>query len=144
MSGSTAERRKVAALAVFVLDVLVCGIWAYWEAASIIRQMYGTGSGGFAGGSLGLLELLSTIVPPLVTIWLARLSAFQRLARRWRNIHLAVTLALIIVPMMTGLAVLLVSIVVFMPVQVFFVVGAMAIWIASPRTQPRTSTEASS
>ena len=32
---------------------------------------------------------------------------------------------------MGGLRVMMVSIVVFLPVQVFFVVGALAIWIAS-------------
>lgn len=61
-----------------------------------------------------------------------------RLASHWRNAHLAVLLALIIVPLMAGLRVMMVSIAVFQPVQVFFVIGALAIWIASPRQQLST------
>ena len=53
-------------------------------------------------------------------------------------------LALAILPVMGGLRVMMVSIVVFLPVQVFFVVGALAIWIASPRTRPDTPSEAAS
>jgi hypothetical protein len=59
------------------------------------------------------------------------------LARYWRNAHLAVTLAMIILPMMGGgLDLMMLSIAVFQPVQVFFVIGAFAIWIANPRRQP--------
>ena len=66
------------------------------------------------------------------------------LAKHWRNAHLAVTLALVILPVMGSLRVMMVSIVVFLPVQLFFVVGALAIWIASPRTRPDTPSEAAS
>jgi hypothetical protein len=34
---------------------------------------------------------------------------------------------------------MMVSIAVFRPVQVFFVIGALAIWIASPRPSPSPS-----
>lgn len=129
----TDQRRRLIAGILFVLDVLVCGIWAYVWAVEPIRIMAGPGSGGASGVSGGVLDLAFTVVPPIVTIVLARASGSTPLARHWRNAHLAVTLALIIVPMMAGLRVLIVSIAIFIPVQVFFVVGAVAIWIASPR-----------
>ena len=44
---------------------------------------------------------------------------------------------MIILPMMGGgLDLMMLSIAVFQPVQVFFVIGAFAIWIANPRRQP--------
>ena len=48
-------------------------------------------------------------------------------------VHVVLIGSIIIVPLMAGLRVMMVSIAVFRPVQVFFVVGALAIWIASPR-----------
>jgi hypothetical protein len=140
----TPDRRKVIALAVFVLDVLVCGTWAYREAASMIQKLSGTGSGGIAGVSAGYAELLVTLVPIVLAFVLARASGSTRVATYWRNAHLAASLALVILPTMGGLLVMMVSIVVFLPVQVFFVVGAIAIWIASPRTRSDSPTEASS
>jgi hypothetical protein len=120
-----------------VLDVLACPIWAYSAAALMLQSLSNTGSGGIAAISVsaGVVESLFTVVPPVVTILLARATGPTRLARHWRNAHLAVLLALIIVPLMAGLRVMMVSIAVFQPVQVFFVVGALAIWIASPRPQ---------
>lgn len=138
----TAERRRAIALALFVLDVLGCGIWVYREAMSILDAL-GAGSAGIAGVSVsgGVVEGMYTVVPPIVTILLARASG-SRLARHWRNAHLAVTLALIILPMLGGLRMILVSIAVFLPVQVFFVIGSVAIWFANPRKGPDTSSEA--
>ena len=137
----TFERRKVIALVLFVVDVLVCGTWAYREAVSMLNTLSGAGSGGIAGVSAGILEGLYTVVPPFVTILLARLSGPTRLARYWRNAHLAVLLAMVIVPLRASFRVLMVSIVVFLPVQVLFVIGAVAIWIAGPLTRPDTSSE---
>ena len=138
----TSERRRVIALVVFALDTLVCSIWAYREASSMLEVLSGSGSGGIAGVSAGVVEGLFTVVPPILTIWLARVSGSMLLARRWRNAHLAVIVALVIVPLMGSLRVMMVSIVVFLPVQVFFVVGALAIWIASPRKRPDAPGEA--
>jgi hypothetical protein len=42
---------------------------------------------------------------------------------------------MIILPMMGGLDLVMLSIAVFQPVQVFFVIGAFALWIASPHRQ---------
>jgi hypothetical protein len=128
------EKRRLIASVVFALGVSACGIWAYREVSWMFDPSIG--SGNIAGVGLGLLGALFTLVPPIVTILLARLSG-SRLARWWRNAHLVATLALIIVPMMTSsLYALIISILVFPPVAVFFVVGSIAIWIASPRTQP--------
>ena len=138
------RRRTLIARIIFVLDVLVCVIWAYWAATSMLHQLSGTGSGGIAGVSTGLPDVIVTVVPPVITIWLAGASGSTRLATRWRNAHLAVMLAMVILPLMGGLRVMMVSIVVFWPVQVFFVVGALAIWIASPRKRPDTANETSS
>jgi hypothetical protein len=135
----TGDRRKQIAIAVFVVNVLTCGIWAYWAIAEPIRLLSQTGSGGIAAVSSGLLDVTFTVVPPIVTIVLARASGSTPVARHWRNAHLVVTLALIIVPMMARLRVLILSIALFIPVQVFFVVGAIAIWFASPRRQPSPS-----
>lgn len=132
----TAERRRATGLALFVLDIAGCGIWAWREARSMLEAL-SAGSGGIAGVSAGIVEALFTVVPPMVSILLARASG-TRLARYWRNAHLAVMLALIILPMLGGLRVIMVSIVVFPPVQVFFAVGAIAIWIGSPRQPPKT------
>jgi hypothetical protein len=122
------EKRRLIAIVIFVLNALGCGFWAY-------REVFEppTGSGGIAGVSFGILGALITIVPPIVTIALARLSA-SPLAKWWRNAHLIATLALIIVPMASSrMVVLVLSLLVFAPVTVFFVVGAVAIWVASPR-----------
>lgn len=133
----TDQRRKLIAAVLFVLDALGCGIWAYVWAVKPIQIFMGLDPdpGPASGAPGGLLDILFTVVPPIVTIVLARASGSMRLARHWRNAHLAATLALIIVPMMASFRVLIVSIAIFIPVQVFFVVGAVAIWIASPRTQ---------
>jgi hypothetical protein len=138
----TLEWRRRIAFIVFILDVLVCPIWAYSAASFVLQSLSSAGSGGIGAVSVsgGIVESLFTIVPPIVTILLARATGPTRLARHWRNAHLAVLLALIIGPLMAGLRVMMVSIAVFRPVQVFFVVGALAIWIASPRP-PQSSPE---
>jgi hypothetical protein len=121
-------------MAVFVVDALACGLWGYREVRPLVDP--GSGSGGLAGVSFGIAGMLVTIVPPIVTMVLARLAG-SPLARWWRNAHLAVTFTFIIVPMaMTNMYVLILSIVAFPPVTVFFVLGAIAIWIASPPHQP--------
>jgi hypothetical protein len=58
------------------------------------------------------------VVPPDHHDSAARASS-SRLAKHWRNAHLAALLALIVLPMMGGLRVMMVSIVVMMPVQCF-------------------------
>jgi len=133
--------RRQLARVVLLLDALVCGLWAYWEATSILGRLSGAGSGGIGAVSFsaGLLESLFTVVPPIITILLARASS-SRLATHWRNAHLAALLALIVLPMMGGLRVMMVSIVVMMPVQVFFVIGALTIWLENRRT-PSVTTE---
>jgi hypothetical protein len=134
----TLERRRTIGRIVFVLDVLVCPIWGYTAGAHMLHTLSTSGSGGIGSVSVngGVLEGLITVVPPIVTMLLARASGPTRLASRWRNAHLAALLALIILPTLGGLRVMMVSIAVFRPVQVFFVVGALAIWMASPRTRP--------
>jgi hypothetical protein len=124
-----------------VLDALVCGFWAYWAATSMLRRLSGTGSGGIGAVSVsgGLLESLITVAPPIITILLAR-ATDSRLAKHWRNAHLAAPLALIILPMMGGLRVMMVSIVVMLPVQLFFVIGALTMWLEEKRT-PSATTE---
>ena len=129
-------KRTLMARIIFALDVLGCGIWAYREVSWVLDPS--VVSGGIAGVSFGILGVLLTLVPPIVTIALARLSG-SRLATWWRNAHLIATLALIIAPMTTAnIYVLIVSILVFPPVTVFFVSGSIAIWIAHPRPQPVT------
>jgi hypothetical protein len=128
------DKRRLAAQILFVLNALVCGVWGYREVSWLFDPP--AGSGGIGGVSSGLLGVLVTIVPPVVTIALARMSG-STLAKWWRNAHLIVTLALIIVPMaVSSVIVLVVSILVFPPVTVFFVVGAVAIWFANPRKLP--------
>jgi hypothetical protein len=141
--------RERLALIVFVAGALVCAVWGYRAAAAMLEALGGTGStssgsGGIAGVSMGLPALIVSVVPPVITIWLARAAGSTRLATRWRNAHLAAMLAMLILPMMADLRVMMVSFVVFWPVQVFFLCGALAIWIASPRNRPDTPSEASS
>lgn len=127
------KRRLLLAQIMFGLDVLICAVWIYWTVTSMLR-MLSTGSGGIGGVSTGV-ELFFTVLPPVITIALARAAGSTPLARNWRNAHLAVTLAMIIVPLMGGVNLIMLSIAVFQPVQVFFVVGAFAIWIASSQRQ---------
>lgn len=126
------KRRRLLAPVILLLDALVCGFWAYWAATSMLRRLSATGSGGIGAISAGLLESLITVLPPIVTILLARASG-SGLAKHWRNAHLAALLALIILPMMGSLRVMMVSIVVMLPVQVFFVIGALTIWFEDRR-----------
>jgi hypothetical protein len=137
------DRWRLIALVVFVLDVLVCGTWAYRAARSMLQVLSGSGSGGIGGVNAGVVEGLFTIVPPIATIWLAGASGSTLLAKRWRNAHLAAVLAMAILPLIGGLRVMMVSIVVFLPMQVFFVVGAIAIWIAARRRRPDAPSEVS-
>jgi hypothetical protein len=132
------KRRRLLARITLVLDALVCGFWAFWAATSMLRQLSATGSGGIAGVSSGVPEMLYTVVPPVVTILLARASG-SRFAKHWRSAHLAALLALIILPMMGGLRVIMVSIVVLLPVQLFFVIGALIIWLEDRRMPAATS-----
>lgn len=127
------KRRRLLAGIALVLDALVCGFWAYWAASRVLRSLAETGSGGIAGVSVsgGISEILITVVPPIVTILLAR-AAGSTVAKYWRNTHIVTLLALIILPMMGGLRLMLVSIVVLLPVQLFFVVGAIVIWFDRP------------
>jgi hypothetical protein len=129
------KRRRLITLVTLVLDALVCGVWAYGAATTMLRRLSASGSGGTGAVSVtgGAVESLLTVVPPIVTILLARASG-SRLAKHWRNAHLAALLALIILPMMGGLRMMMVSIVVMLPVQVFFVVGARTIWLEDRRT----------
>ena len=129
------KRRQLIARIMFVLDVLVCGLWIAWTTVSMLRLFSGTGSGSIAAVS-NSVALFFTVLPPVITIVLARAAGLTRPARYWRNAHLAVTLAMIIVPLMGGVKLLILSIALFQPVQVFFVIGAFAIWIARPRRQP--------
>ena len=133
--------RRQLARVTLLLDALVCGFWAYWAATSMLRRLSATGSGGIGAVTVGggLLESLVTVVPPIVTILLARVSD-SRFAKHWRNAHLAALLALIILPMMGGLRVMMVSIVVLLPVQLFFVIGALTIWL-DDRRSPSVTTE---
>ena len=133
--------RRQLARVMLLLDALVCGFWAYWAATSILGRLSGTGSGGIGAVSVtgGLLESLFTVVPPIMTILLARASS-SRLATHWRNAHLVALLALILLPMMGGLRVMMVSIVVMLPVQLFFVIGALTIWLEDRRS-PSVTTE---
>jgi hypothetical protein len=126
---------------ILLLDALVCGVWAYRSAMSMLRRLSGAGSGGLGAVSVsaGTLDSLITVVPPIITILLAGTSR-SRLAKHWRNAHLAALLGLIILPMIGGLRAMMVSIVVMMPVQLFFVIGALTIWLDDRRT-PSVTTE---
>jgi hypothetical protein len=129
------QTRRLLVRIALVVDALICASWAYWAATSMLRQLSGTGSGGIAGVSVGagLVDSLITVAPPIVTLLLARASG-SRLAKYWRNAHLAALLALIILPMMGGLRIMMVSIVVLPPVQLFFVIGAFVIWLEDRRS----------
>ena len=143
----TDERRQLLLRLVLVLDAVVCAVWVYWSLSPLFEMVRDTGSGGIGSASVSFvspagLELFLTVAAPVISIWLAHLSAC-RLAKRWRNAHLVTTLALILVPIawfnpytFFGSSVL------FLPLQLFFVVGAIAIWLASPRKLPPTEAPA--
>jgi hypothetical protein len=120
------------------LDAVVCATWVYWSLSPLFAMVRDTGSGGMAATSVSFvstvtLELFLTVAAPVTSIWLAHLST-RRLAQWWRNAHLLAILALIIVPMVWfNPYTLFGSIALFLPVQVFFVVGIIAIWIGSPQ-----------
>lgn len=137
----TDERRQLLMRVVLVLDVFVCTAWAFWSLAPLFEaQRMGSGGTGAVSVSFGPagLELFLTVAAPVISIWLAHLSG-RTLAKRWRNAHLLTTLALVIVPMVWfNPYTFFGSLALFLPVQVFYVVGAVAIWFASPRTLPPT------
>lgn len=137
------KRRHLMSQIALALDALICGAWAYMAVSRMLQSMSTSGSGGIGGVSVGggLVESLITVVPPIVTLSLARASG-STLAKYWRSAHIVALLALIILPMMGGLRAILVSIVIRLPVQVFFVVGAVAIWFDRPRHRPGTPSEA--
>ena len=137
------KRRHLMTQFALALDALICGVWAYVVVSRLLQSMSTSGSGGIGGVSLsgGLVEALYTVVPPVLTIILTRLSG-SILAKYWRSAHIVALLALIIVPMMSDLRAIMISIVLLLPVQVFFVVGALAIWFDRPRHRPGTPSEA--
>jgi hypothetical protein len=143
----TDERRRRLMQVAMVVDGLVCAGWAYWSLLPMLAMLRDTGSGGIGSFSVGFaspaaLELVLTVAAPVISIWLAQLSA-TRLARWWRNAHLLATLALVIVPMVSfNPYTFFGSLALFLPVQVFFVVGSVAIWFASPRKLPPTEAPA--
>lgn len=141
----TDERRQLLMRIVLVLDVFVCAAWAFWSLSPLF-EAYRMGSGGIGAVNVSIgpasLELVLTVAAPVVSIWLAHLSN-RRLAKRWRNAHLATTLALVIVPMVWfNPFTFFGSLVLFLPAQVFFVVGSVVIWFASPRKLPPTEAPA--
>ena len=142
----TDQRRQRLLPIVLVLDAVVCGAWAYWSLSPLFG-MPRTGSVGVGSASVSFvspaaLELFLTVAGPVTSIWLSHLST-RRLAKHWRNAHLVTTLALILVPMVWfNPYTFFGSLAVFLPIQVFFVIGAVALWIASPRKLPPTEAPA--
>jgi hypothetical protein len=143
----TDERRQLLLRLVLVLDAVVCTAWAYWSVSPLFAMVRDTGSGGIGSASVSLvspagLELVLTVAAPVISIWLAHLST-RRLAKWWRNGHLLTTLMLILVPIAWfNPYTFFGSTALFLPLQVFFVVGAIAIWLASPRKLPPTEAPA--
>jgi hypothetical protein len=139
------RNRRRYAWAIVVTGTVLCLWWAYIWAAPIFA-MAGQGSGGIGAVSGNVFEfgaeLLWPLVPP-ASLWatfrLAKRSGARRLARNWRRAHVATTLVLIgaLFPIASafgfvgagGLAA------VFLPIQVWFAVGAIAIRIGSGRAE---------
>ena len=76
----TDGRRQLLMRLVLVLDAVVCAAWVYWSLSSLFRMVRDTGSGGIGSVSVSLvspagLELFLTVAAPVISIWLAHLSA---------------------------------------------------------------------
>lgn len=124
------DRRQLVGLLIFVVGTALCGLWAYQAISSVMGQ----GSGGIgavsAGAAEALIALLSLFVPQLVTFQLTKRSGGERLATvlRWSHLLASVGLAGMVVLGQIFLAMLL-----FLPMQAFFVTAAVALRIARPK-----------
>jgi hypothetical protein len=133
-TGASSPVRRRAAQIAFVAGSLFCLSWAAWAAGETYTFFATTSSGGIGSVSVASSELIYGVVPLLLTVILARMSDSARLARRWRNAHLLTTLAMVIAAM-TGSSIVAALFVMsaWIPVQLFFVNGALAIWMSNPR-----------
>jgi hypothetical protein len=120
-----------------LLTVGVLLAWCIYYAVSMMRALNSAGSGGIGAVSIGISEAVveTTIlmILPLTLVWqFTKASGPTRLAVIWRRVYIGVMFA---VPVLSALSlrnqVSGLSLSSFLALQVFFVAGALAIWIAS-------------
>jgi hypothetical protein len=120
--------------------VVAAGIvlaWCIYYTVTMMRALSSTGSGGIGAVSIGIseavVETIILMILPLTLVWqFTKASGPTRLAVIWRRIYVGVMFA---IPVLSALSLAYqvagLALSSFLAIQVFFVVGAVAIWIAS-------------
>ncbi len=131
---------RVVAVCVFVVGTALCGYWAYVRLASSLPFLVqDAGSGGVGAVSVGLVPLeLLLFLSPVLTFALTKKGITGALGVKLRWTHVIVTIGLIAIAFAgaihrnAGLA--FVAIDMFSPVQLFFLVAAIALRVSRAGT----------
>jgi hypothetical protein len=127
-----AGHARVAAVSVFVMGTALCGYWSYVRLApsmAFLRQV--AGSGGIGAVSVGVLPLeLLLLLSPVLTFALTK-QGTGALGVKLRWTHVIVTIGLIAIALASAIrlnvALAFVTMDLLSPVQVFFLVAAIAL-----------------
>jgi hypothetical protein len=126
---------------IFAVGTALCAWWAYAWAMPFL-EWTGTGSGGIGAVSVGIDVRIAAfaliLIPSLWTsVGLRKRSRARPLATVWWRVHLLVTIGLIGAIVAFSFAAFFPSAIaaaaVFVPVQLFFAIGALAIRVGSGR-----------
>jgi hypothetical protein len=127
------ELFRRASLLTWAAGGLICVAWGYESLSSAWHSLVLMGGGGIEAVSVSVmpnLSMLSTgLLPLVVTFYLTR-QGRSRLGSAWRWLHLGVASAMLATPLVTGFVAFTVVVAVFTPMQILFVTGALAIWLA--------------
>jgi len=108
-------------------------LWGYAWLSTILSaaEEFSRGIGAVSLGlSEAVVQLCALVVPVAITFRLTRLARTTGLAVAWRSAHVATAVALVAIAVVSNIFVRMAVFSVFLPVQVFFANGALAIWIA--------------
>jgi hypothetical protein len=138
--------RRTIGLAVFAIGTAVCGVWGYvWTSPALSPFMMLEEREPFEFVHASLIPLVLAFAPAF-TFWLTRRAMPSLSAKALRIGHLAAIVLFIatgrailatassVVPTRSLASFITVTLYSFMPVQAFWVNGALALWIASPRS----------
>ncbi len=131
------KNRARLGLAVFVIGTAACVLWAYSWVAPVVAPTTGRGGIGFVSVNVLVLAaaLFVAVGPPFLTFRLTGASGARGLGTAWRRVHVVAVIALVST-FFFGSIWSFVAVALFLPLQAFFAIGALAIWIAYPATRP--------
>ena len=126
------RQARVLAICVFVVGMVACGYWAYQSLAWVLPSWGNSGSGGVGAVSVGIIGFEPLLLlSPLGTFLLTNKRITGTVGTWLRWIHLLVTVVMIVVAISSASrnnplpAIVVAS--VFLPVQAFFLVAAIAL-----------------